>query len=182
MNQYDQTDLDLLRLCGHDMGGPVSWQLDDYLSMAHCDYILRFKRGGDARVRMRLLIRRARDAFRRERGSDEGCPWDDDYVRRPTFDALVKPPQPANVKDFILGFLEKINNARRVEIVEAMTAKGYSIDTVDEALGLLVTENKIHRQSWGNYVFGPKKGKGVKVNKDDKDEPEEAEEEGVDVA
>lgn len=176
MNQYDQTDLDLLRLCGSDAGGPVSWQLDDYISMAHCDYILRFKRGGDARTRMRLLIRRARDAFRRERGSDEGCPWDDDYVRRATFDVLVKPPQPANVKDFILGFLEKVTAAKRVEIVEAMTAKRYSTDTVDEALGLLVTENKIHRQSWGVYVFGPKKGKTVKP------EADETEEEGVDVA
>ena len=159
---YDQVDLELLRMCGSDNGGPVTWQLDDYLSMAHCDYILRFKRGGDARVRMRLLIRRARDAFRRERGSDDGCPWDDDYVRRANFDVQVKPPQPANVKDFIIDFLEKVQKSKRAEIVEAMTAKRYSTDTVDEALGMLVSENKIYRESWGTYVFGGKKGKTSK--------------------
>lgn len=154
---YDQKDLELLRQCGIDNGGPVSWTLDDYISMAHCDYVLRFRRGGDARVRMRLLIRRARDAFRRERGSEENCPWDDDYNRRVVSTAFAE--QPVNAKDITLKFLEENTRAKRGDIVQAMADRGYSQDTIDEALGVLVTEGKISRESWGYYSFGSKKSK-----------------------
>jgi len=154
---YDQKDLELLRQCGIDSGGPVSWTLDDYISMAHCDYVLRFRRGGDARVRMRLLIRRARDAFRRERGSEENCPWDDDYNRRVVSTANAE--QPVNAKDITLKFLEDNTRAKRGDIVLAMADRGYSQDTIDEALGALVNENKISRESWGYYSFGGRKPK-----------------------
>ena len=168
MNQYDQEDLNLLRKCGHDSGGPVAWQLDDYLAMAHCDYILRFKRGGDARVRMRLLIRKAQAAFQRERGDMSTCPWDENYERKliekltPSYETDVRTPPPANAKDLIVDFLERNGKRKRAEIVEAMTARRYSQDTIDEALGSLVVDNRIHRESWGSYVAGPAKTKAEK--------------------
>lgn len=162
---YDQTDLELLRQCGIDSGGPVNWSLDDYLSMAHCDYVLRFKRGGEAKVRMRLLIRKAMGCFRRERGDLSMCPWDDDYERRPmhevkpSYEADLRMAPPANAKDLIVDFLERNGRRKRSDIVEAMTARNYSTDTIDEALGSLVVDGKIHRESWGLYSVEGKKGK-----------------------
>lgn len=163
---YDQTDLELLRQCGIDSGGPVNWSLDDYLSMAHCDYVLRFKRGGEAKVRMRLLIRKAQGCYRRERGDLSMCPWDDDYERkpmqevRPSYEADLRMAPPANARDLIVDFLERNNRRqKRADIIEAMVARRYSADTIDEALGSLVMDGKIHREAWGMYSLDAKKTK-----------------------
>lgn len=178
---YDQTDLELLRQCGSDCGGPVNWTLDDYLSMAHCDYVLRFRRGGDARVRMRLLIRKAQGCYRRERGDISMCPWNDDYERKPmqevkpSYEADLRQAPPANVKDFIVDYLERNGRRKRSDIVEAMTARRYSTDTIDEALGALVVDNKIHREAWGLYSVGGKKIRD-RSKPADADEAEETQE------
>lgn len=166
--EYDAEDLAILRNCGRDSGGPVAWQLDDYLSMAHCDYILRFKRGGEARTRMRLLIRKAQAAYRRELGDLSTCPFDDEYRRRPiqdmapSYETDIRTPPPANVKDLIVDYLERNGRRKRQEIVEAMVERRYAQDTVDDALGTLVVENRIHRESWGSYALGPKESKKQK--------------------
>ena len=71
-------------------------------------------------------------------------------------------PQVSHAAAIVGGFVEESLPGGTFGRIDAMTAKRYSTDTVDEALGALVTENKITRESWGNYVFGGKKSKASK--------------------